>query len=106
MNVIGIVAHKGEIMEGMSANGEWARQTIVVTTQGDKPSNVPVEFFGKRKVKDIQPINVGDMVQVFFTINGREHDGRWFATLDGGTVYLLRRQSSKDIDQITTIQEY
>lgn len=83
MQIFGKVVAKSDIFSGMSANGEWERQTLVIEPFGDTPQMVPVEFFGKRRVKQLAALEVGSIVQAAFRIVGREHDGRWFATLDG-----------------------
>lgn len=86
MQVFGKVVAKSDIFSGMSANGEWERQTLVVEPFSDTPQMVPVEFFGKRRVKQLAALEVGSIVQATFRIVGREHFGRWFATLDGISV--------------------
>lgn len=83
MQIFGKVVAKSDIFSGMSANGEWERQTLVIEPFSDTPQMVPVEFFGKRRVKQLAALEVGSVVQAAFRIVGREHDGRWFATLDG-----------------------
>lgn len=91
MQVFGKVIAKSDVMSGKSANGEWERQTLVVEPMSDNPEMVPVEFFGKRRVKQLSGLEVGSLVQVTFRIVGREHDGRWFATLDGLNVQPFQR---------------
>lgn len=83
MKIYGNVIAKGELLCGMSANGEWERQTLVIRPLGESERVIPIEFFGKKRVRDLQNVNFDDLVQVSFNINGREHDGRWFATIDG-----------------------
>lgn len=83
MKILAKVFAKGEMMCGTSANGEWERQTLVVETLADNPKRFPVDFFGKKKTKKLQTITTDDYVEVIFEIEGREHEGRWFAQING-----------------------
>lgn len=73
---------KCDIACGMSTNGEWERQTLVFQSLDDEPRYIPIEVFGKRKVRGMEPLQCGSLVEVTFRIDGREHEGRWFARLE------------------------
>lgn len=73
---------KCDIDCGMSTNGEWERQTLVFQSLDDEPRYIPIEVFGKRKVRGMEPLQCGSLVEVTFRIDGREHEGRWFARLE------------------------
>lgn len=83
MKILAQVFTKGELNCGTSANGDWERQTLVVQTMADNPKLIPIEFFGKKKVRDLQNVSAGDYVEVIFEIDGREHEGRWFPSING-----------------------
>lgn len=99
MQVVGYVVAKSDVMSGQSANGEWMRMTIVIQTNDDNPQMVPVEFFGSRRVRGVMNVPLGQLVQVFFRIQGRERDGHWFCSLDGNMMQpLVKGQIEKDSD--------
>lgn len=107
MKVFGKVFTLGEINSGMSANGEWERQTLVIQVLDETQRYVPIEFFGRRKVKQLSSLAVGMIVEVTFRIVGRVSEGRWFATLDGISVRVYQAagqttepQSYDEIDEI------
>lgn len=73
----------GELQAGKSANGEWERQTLVVETLASNPTKIAIDFFGKKRVKKLQGLRRGMLVEVNFMIDSREHDGRWYVQCDG-----------------------
>lgn len=73
----------GELQFGTSANGDWERQTLVVETLANNPTKIAIDFFGKKRVKKLQGLRRGMLVEVTFIIDSREHDGRWYVQCDG-----------------------
>lgn len=96
MKIYGNVIAKGELLSGMSANGEWERQTLVIRPLDESERVIPIEFFGKKRVRDLRNVNFDDIVQVSFNINGREYEGRWFATIDGISCQRYTRATGTD----------
>lgn len=76
------VVGKSDIQSGTSANGDWERQTLVGETMDDNPTIIPIEFFGKKIVRQIADIKIGDLARVTFRIRGREYNGRWFCNVE------------------------
>lgn len=61
---------------GISANGyNWARQTIVVSPDGN--TNIAISVFGT-ECYDVEKFKEGDIVDITYTINASERNGRWF----------------------------
>lgn len=83
MKILAQVFTKGELNFGTSDNGDWERQTLVVKTMADNPKLIPIEFFGKKKVRDLQNLYNGDYVEVIFEIDGREYEDRWYPSING-----------------------
>ena len=65
---------------GTSKNGNpWAKQTIVVSREGvNAPyDKVALSVFGAR-VNDTERCNIGDKVEVTYSVSAREYNGRWY----------------------------
>lgn len=80
---------KGEITKiakletGTSKTGkEWKKLGFVVTTGGEYPKDVYFTVFGEEKTANFMTYNrVGQVVEVFFNINAREFNNKWYTDL-------------------------
>lgn len=80
---------KGEITKisqletGTSKAGkEWKKLGFVLTTQGEYPKDVYFTVFGEEKTTNFTTYNrVGQVVEVFFNINAREYNDKWYTDL-------------------------
>jgi hypothetical protein len=80
---------KGEITKiakletGMSKAGkEWKKLGFVITTEGEYPKDVYFTVFGEEKTANFMTYNrVGQVVEVFFNINAREFNNKWYTDL-------------------------
>ncbi len=62
---------------GTSARGEWKAQEYVLETMDQYPRKMVFEVFGEERIKRFN-IQMGQDVKVFFDIDAREYQGRWF----------------------------
>ena len=80
INDRGVLTWKSEVETGTSKNGNpWAKQTIVVSREGvNAPyDKVALSVFGAR-VNDTERCNIGDKVEVTYSVSAREYNGRWY----------------------------
>tara|TARA_R100001463_G_scaffold82059_1_gene136624 strand:- start:209 stop:574 length:366 start_codon:yes stop_codon:yes gene_type:complete len=99
---------KGEITKiakletGTSKTGnEWKKLGFVVTTSGDYPKDVYFTIFGEEKTTNFMNYNrVGQVVEVFFNINAREFNNKWYTDLGAWKV-----TSEKITESTTTVSE-
>ena len=75
--VIAVLEPKG----GTSRNGnEWKVQEYVIETHDQYPRRMCFDVFGDDKIKQFN-IQVGEELNVFFDIDAREWQGRWFNSI-------------------------
>lgn len=80
INDKGVLTWKSEVETGTSKNGNpWAKQTIVVSREGvNAPyDKVALSVFGAR-VNDTERCNIGDKVEITYSVSAREYNGRWY----------------------------
>ena len=80
INDKGVLTWKSEVETGTSKNGNpWAKQTIVVSREGGNApyDKVALSVFGAR-VDDTERCNIGDKVEVTYSVSAREYNGRWY----------------------------
>jgi hypothetical protein len=92
MKVVAKVIAKEPVVSGTSTNGnDWEKQTVVVETLGLEAETLAVEFMGERKTRKTKALELGDQVDVVFSIKCREYMGKWFTRLDGQSIDVLKR---------------
>lgn len=80
MEITGKVIAVLQPREGTSSAGkEWKAQEYVIETEERFPKKMCFEVFGSDKINQYAPIlQVGNNAKVFFDIDAREWNGRWF----------------------------
>jgi len=67
------------LQTGVSKNGEWKKQDIVVETGDRFPKKMCISIWGD-KINPSQ-LNAGNMLTIDFDIESREYNGRWYTDL-------------------------
>lgn len=82
--VKGIISHMGEIQQGTSQNGyDWARQIIVLDVASFNGTFSKIALTAQnQRVDDLQDYQIGDRVEVGYSVTAREWDGKWFNNVD------------------------
>lgn len=62
---------------GMSARGEWKSQSFVIETHDQYPRKMVFDVFGAERLQRFN-IKGNDEVKVFFDIEARQYQDRWF----------------------------
>lgn len=80
----GTISHMSEITSGKSNSGrDWARQTILIDIPGYKGSITKLSLQASNEmVNELNNYNVGDKVEVGWSIYAREWNGRWYNNVD------------------------
>ena len=80
----GTISHKSEVKSGTSKNGyDWARQTILIDIPGYQGSITKLSLQASNEMVDeLNNYNVGDKVEVGWSIYAREWNGKWYNNVD------------------------
>jgi hypothetical protein len=77
MEITGKVFKMLPLVTGQGKNGEWKKQEFVIEIEsGQFPKKVCLSLWGDKI--DQASIIEGETVKVFFDIESREYNGRWF----------------------------
>lgn len=92
MKVLAKVRFLDEVISGTSDNGvDWEKQTVVVRVPGEDEENLlAITFMGERKTQATKCLQVGQMVDVTFSIKSREFGGKWYTNLNGISIVPLQ----------------
>ena len=81
MEIIGKLMQILPKQSGESARGTWVRGGFVIETQEQYPKMVAFTMFGEDKAAMIESIPVGTQINVHFSPESREFQGRWYTDL-------------------------
>lgn len=93
MKTIGKVFAICEQQQGENEAGFWVSRQLVVESvdENGKARHAAFSFFGDRRVKKLDALKKGDMVEVTFSISAREWQGKWYNDLWGQSVSQYTR---------------
>lgn len=82
--VKGIISHMGEIQSGTSQSGyDWARQIIVLDVASFNGTFSKIALTAQnQRVDDLQEYQIGDRVEIGYSVTAREYQGKWFNNVD------------------------
>lgn len=82
MEIVGkIIAALPEVGGTSKAGNPWRKRDYVLETQETYPKKIAFNFFNDRI--DQFPLQVGQVVKLFFDIDSREYNGRWYVECRG-----------------------
>lgn len=83
MEITGKLQSRLEKETGVSKAGkEWQKQSIVINTGSQYNPEVCISFFGD-KVDLLKGLNKDEEITVLVNVSSREHNGKWFNSIDG-----------------------
>ena len=86
LSVKGRVIQVLDEQRGTSKSGnEWKKQEFVVETEEQFPKKVCFTLFND-KISQAQNLSIGDEVEVSFSVESREFNGRWYHNINAWKV--------------------
>lgn len=94
--VKGVISHMGEIQQGTSQGGfDWARQVIVIDVHSFNGSFTKIALTAQnQRVDDLQEYQIGDRVEIGYSVTAREYQGKWFNNIDLVNIKFLDEVAS------------
>lgn len=106
-NVIyGRLINSLQLQEGIGkASGKpWKKKEYVLETVENYPKKVCFQFFGDKV--DQYPLEVGQFYNVSFDIESREHEGRWFTSINAYRAELAAAPTAMPAQPVAAPQPY
>ena len=94
----GRISDMSEVQSGTSKNGyEWQRMTITLEVPGSQGSVFKQVFqVSGNDVKDVSLYNIGDRVEISWSMYAREWNGRWYNNVDLVKIKSLDEQKQEE----------
>jgi hypothetical protein len=86
-SVEGKVIHVLEIESGISNAGkDWSKKDFVIETDDQYPKKIAFTLFGDKV--SLAP-NIGEDVKVYYNLESREYNGKWFHNVNAWKIEKL-----------------
>ena len=94
----GRISDMSEVQSGTSKNGyEWQRMTITLEIPGFQGSVIKQVFqVSGNDVNDVCLYNIGDRVEISWSMYAREWNGRWYNNVDLVKIKSLDEQKQEE----------
>jgi hypothetical protein len=79
MNITAKLIELLPLQTGMSKNGQWRKQDIVVETDGQYPKKICISIWGD-KINEKQLV-IGNNLDIYFELESREFNGKWYTDI-------------------------
>ncbi len=85
-----------QVITGTSAKGEWKKQDFVIETDEQYSKKVCFSLFNDTLTKIVK---IGDNVEVNFSVESREYQGKWFSNINAFKVDIIggAKQTSQNL---------
>ena len=82
--VKGIISQFGQVESGTTQNGNsWSRQVVVLDVAGFGNIFSKIALTAQnQRVEELQDYQIGDRVEVGYSVTAREWNGKWFNNVD------------------------
>lgn len=104
MNIKAKLTQLLPIQIGMSKNGQWRKQDIIVETDGQYPKKICISIWGD-KINEKQLI-IGNNLDISFELESREYNGKWYTDVKAWKIDLSENSNiQKSVDNHFAIED-
>jgi Domain of unknown function (DUF3127) len=96
MEIQGKVSQILALQTGAGKNGQWRKQDFILETEGQVSRKICLSLWGEKI--DQFSLNTGETVTVFFDLESREYNGRWYTDAKAWKISRPENASSNKQD--------
>lgn len=97
MEITGKIINLLSLQTGISKNGQWRKQDIIVETSGQYPKKVCISIWGD-KINEALLV-IGNNLYIAFELESREFNGKWYTDVKAWKLNLLENTpAEKPVD--------
>ncbi len=82
LKIEGRLIQKLALQTGTGKNGEWRKQEFVIETEDAFPKKICANLWSD-KIGQLDAVNIGDKITLYFNLESREFNGRWYTDVRG-----------------------
>jgi len=87
MEIAGKIVQMLPLQTGEGKNGPWKKQDFVLETDAQYPKKVCIAVWGDKI--EAEKLQVGNQVNVFFDVESREYNGRWYTDVKAWRIDMM-----------------
>ena len=95
MDINGKIVSVLPLQSGESRNGQWKKQEFILETAGQYPRKICFNLWGDKV--DQFPLTVNQEVKVYFEVESREYNNRWYTEAKAWKVETASAGSKEDV---------
>ena len=108
MNIIGKITELLPLQTGISKNGQWKKQDIIIETSGQYPKKVCFSIWGD-KINEKQLV-IGNDLDISFELESRDFNGKWYTDVKAWKISISEKTTHQkpvdfDLSTIENIEE-
>ena len=91
---------------GQGKNGQWIKGAFIAETEGEFPKKVHFTVWGENMVTTLDTIKEGELIKVYFSVESREYNERWYTDLKAYRIDSLmsvtpNQEQAQQVQQVT-----
>jgi hypothetical protein len=94
MNIIGKVTDLLPLQTGISKNGQWRKQDIIIETSGQYPKKICISIWGD-KINEKQLV-IGNNLDISLELESREFNGKWYTDVKAWKIDWTEKPTIKE----------
>ena len=75
------------LQTGMSKNGQWRKQDVIVESNGQYPKKIYVSIWGD-KIDNTQ-LHIGNILTISYELESREYNTKWYTDVKAFKIELV-----------------
>ena len=103
MEIAGKIVQVLPLQTGEGKNGPWKKQDFVLESDAQYPKKICIAVWGDKIEGD--KITVGNQVNVFFDVESREYNGRWYTDVKAWRIDQLEAGAESAVAPKTSFAE-
>ena len=100
MEIAGKIVQMLPLQTGEGKNGPWKKQDFVLETDAQYPKKVCIAVWGDKI--EAEKLQVGNQVNVFFDVESREYNGRWYTDVKAWRIDMMPAGSAAATDMASS----
>ncbi len=87
LSIVGRIVGRTQVIGGTTKAGKpWSKVTVLLKEVTEKAKPIAFTFFGSEMVQEANMLQLNDQATIYFNINSREHQGKWYTDVQAWKV--------------------
>ena len=95
MNITAKINQILTLQTGISKNGQWRKQDIIVETEGQFPKKICISIWGD-KINESQLVT-GNVLEISYELESREFNNKWYTDVKAWKIETEKIKDNKEL---------